>query len=75
MKNNNEFWWQVGRLQVCFQKNGSKVQIAKISLDEEYDIKDIRSFPYEEEIEDARREAHRYFGLRVPRRKSKKYRR
>lgn len=71
----NLFSKRIGRLQFYFQKNGSEVQICKIYLDRGCKIKNIREFSYEEEIEEARREAYKHFGLRAPRRRKRRQRR
>ncbi|MDD5551959.1 MAG: hypothetical protein PHI88_02280 [Candidatus Pacebacteria bacterium] len=63
---------KIGRLQFYFRKNGSEVQIYKIFLNRECKIKNIREFPYEEEIEEARREAYKHFGLRASRRRQRR---
>lgn len=71
MKDNNIFLKEVGRLIFVFKKNEKKVEIADVFLNGKAKIKDIRSFPYEAEIEKARKEAYKYFGFKYSKKKFK----
>lgn len=66
MEDSNFFFKQIGRLQFYFQKSGSEVKTKRVCLDKSCNIENIREIPYEKEIEEARKEAYRYFGLKIP---------
>lgn len=68
---NDIFVKEIGRLIFYFKKNESKVELVEVFLNSNILLEDIRAYPYEREIEEARKEAYKNFGLKYSKRKFK----